>query len=136
MCRLLGLSLYEAWIEGLAAPEPAQIWLDLKGRIFKTTAGASLSPAANYVYFHGMGLSASQTMMTGEKRQKGSFSDNVSVVRKQVTAWNDMIDAVSHIREWVFVHRKDLASEMPQTEHFHWREWCGHHFSPINELGL
>jgi hypothetical protein len=37
--------------------------------------------------------------MTGEKKFKGTFTDNVSVVRKQVKAWNDMCDEVKRVRD-------------------------------------
>lgn len=132
--KLLGSPLHEAWSEGLAAETPSQIWLDLKDRIFSIVGGIHISPAANYVYFFAMKSGASDTTMTGEKRQTGTFSENVSVVRKQVAAWNDMVDAVHHIREWIYARREDIADVMSGCVDF--REWCGHDFSPINEYGI
>lgn len=132
--KLLGSPLYESWTEGLSTAEPLQIWVDLKSHIFRTVGGIKLSPAANYVYFFAMRAAASDTTMTGEKRQAGTYSDNVSPSRKMANAWNDMVDAVQHIREWIYTHREDIADVMSGCVDF--REWCGYNFSPINEYGI
>jgi hypothetical protein len=44
LCSLLGLPLYEAWKEGLAAASPAEIWTELKGRIYKVTGQVHSPP--------------------------------------------------------------------------------------------
>lgn len=136
LCKLLGLPLYESWIDGLSAAEPLQIWVDLKSRIFRTVGGINLSPAANYVYFFAMRAAASDTTMTGEKKQTGTYSDNVSSNRKMVTAWNDMVDAVCHIRGWIYEHRTDLLAAIPNGGPRNWRSWCVESFLDINEYGI
>lgn len=134
--KLLGAPLYESWIEGLSAAEPLQIWVDLKSRIFRTVGGINLSPAANYVYFFAMRAAASDTTMTGEKKQTGTYSDNVSPSRKMVTAWNDMVDAVFRIRVWIYEHRADVIAAMDQDRRVDWRPWKLQAFSIINEYGI
>lgn len=134
LVKLLGLPLYEAWIGGLAAESPAQIWLDLKDRIFRTVGGINLSPAANYVYWFAMEQAVSDTTMTGEKKQKGTFSDNVSPARKMVSAWNGMVGAVGLIREWIYIHREEIAAAMSGCVDF--REWCSGEFFPVNEWSI
>jgi hypothetical protein len=134
LCSLLGLPLYEAWKEGLAAATPAEIWTELKDRIYKVTGAGSFSPAAGYIYFHAMAASVSDTTMTGEKKFKGTFTDNIPVVRKQVKAWNDMCDEVKRVREWVYHHRNDFAALMPDD--YRWEYWSVERFDYINEFGI
>ncbi len=138
LIELLGDRLYEAWKEGVNAETPAQIWLDLKNRIYKVMPKVSLSPAANYVYFYAMRSSASDTTITGEVRQKGTFTENRTPLGKMVTAWNDMIDEVRRIREWIFIHRKEIYAAMPLPHYHdcHWHTWCQYEFGYINEYGI
>jgi hypothetical protein len=134
--ELLGDPLFEAWHDGLAEDEPLQIWLDLKSRIYPTVDGIPFSPAANYVYYYAQRSAASDTTMTGEKKQRGSFSDNVPVVRKQVDAWNSMCDQVWYIRSWIFRNRESIENAVQgliDTRAF----WCGgSEFKYINEYGI
>lgn len=134
LCELLGLPLYEAWKEGIAAANPAEIWTELKGRIYKVTGVGSFSPAAAYVYFHAMASSVSDTTPTGEKKFKGTFTDNVSVSRKMVKAWNDMCDEVERVRDWIYIHREEILDLMPFDADIHY--WCSGNFRCINEWGI
>ncbi len=150
--KMLGNHLYNAFIEGLSVEEPLQIWVDLKDQIYVAKGRVNLSPAANYVYFYAMRSALSQTSMTGEIKQRGTFSDNVEPVYKQVKAWNDMCDRVQHIRDWIWVHRKQIHYAMPcdpdnigqYDSHipvFYWGYWhnCHHwhdDFRHINEYGI
>jgi len=132
--KLLGLPLYEAWKDGLAAAEPAEIWTELKNRIYRVTGVGSFSPAAGYIYWFAMAASVSDTTMTGEKKFKGTFSDNVSIVRKTVKAWNDMCDEVKRIREWIYTHREEILDLMPPCADIHY--WCSGDFRHVNEFGI
>lgn len=134
LVKLLGMPLYGAWVQGLVAQPPVQIWVDLKSRIFRTVGGITLSPAANYVYWFAMQQVVSDTTATGEKRQKGTFTDNVSPARKMASAWNEMVADVNHIREWIYIHREDIAAAMTGCVDF--REWCSGEFTPINVYGI
>ncbi len=114
--KMLGHRLYEAYLNGISSDEPLQIWLDLRDRIYIQKNGFGFSPAANYVYFYAMQTAASQNSMSGEVRHKPDFAEAIIHKRKMVLAWNDMVDAIQHIREWIWIHRKELHDAMPEIQ--------------------
>ena len=132
---MLGDRIFEAFRDGLDAETPAQIWIDLKTKIYRLDGGFSFSPAANYVYFRAMGNAATDTAMTGEVKHTGTYDKPASGVEKQVKAWNDMCDAVNSIRGWVFRNRTEIEEAIPDADS---REiWCGGlHFRYINAYGI
>jgi hypothetical protein len=152
--KLMGVHLYESFIDGLKAETPLEIWAQLKERIYMQHGGIKLSPAANYVYFFAMRAAHTSTTMTGEKQQNGTFTNNVTPIAKQVKAWNDMCDAVYHIRQWMYEHKEDIRSALPDDSemrypyigvprHRFWHYWklCFNmryysDFATINEWGI
>lgn len=133
--HLLGNALYKAFIEGMAEPEPLQIWIDLRDQIYTTSGNFKFSPAANYVYFFAMRQAVSETAMSGEVRHKPDFAGNISPARKMASAWNDMIDGVNRIRVWVYINREAILDAMG-TGGDSWQHWCDREFSRINEFGI
>lgn len=134
--KLLGDRLFEAFKEGISATSPLQIWIDLRDRIYRKSGGYSFSPAANYVYFHVTTAAASKTAMTGEVKSTNDRAVNVSPDAKMVKAWNDMCDNVHHIREWIFIHRKEIFDAVPEWSDY-WQPWyASREFIPINRLGV
>lgn len=134
--KLLGDCLFDAFKEGISAASPLQIWIDLRDLIYRKSGGYSFSPAANYVYFHVMTAAASKTAMTGEVKSTNDRMINVSPDVKMVKAWNDMTTEVNRIRQWVFIHRKEIFNAVPEWSN-HWHLWhfaC--EFRPINQLGV
>jgi hypothetical protein len=63
---VLGMSLYNAFMQGLRAPEPLQIWLDLREAITHETTDKQ-SPVAYHVYPFVMEAATTKTTSTGEK---------------------------------------------------------------------
>lgn len=127
--NLLGHRLAEAFTEGLKAVAPLQIWLDLRDKIYTRVGGVKFSPAANYVYFHAMRHSYSQTAMVGEIKYKPSHAVNMDAAFKIVKAWNDMRDPIFSIHQFVkdnWSDYKSFADGFP----------CDRWFRPINTLGI
>jgi hypothetical protein len=133
--HLLGYSLYNAFIKGIAESEPLQVWSDLRDRIYMTSGNLKFSPAANYVYWFAMRQAVSQTAMSGEVRHKPDFAGNVSPARKMVTAWNDMVDGVAYVREWIFDYWEDIHAATGDDDTARW-SWCRHEFKLVNEFGI
>lgn len=131
---LLGEKLYKAFTDGISAETPDDVWMELKGRIYAESGKYKFSPAANYVYWFAMRQAVSQTAMAGEVRTTPDFAGNISPTRKMVTAWNDMVDATEHIRDWIYDNQDDFAIAM-DLNYVLWKmRW--HSFSPINEFGI
>lgn len=150
LIHLLGHELYTAYTEGLQVEELLQIWLDLRDRIYTSRGGFNFSPAANYVYFFAMKQAATQSSMSGEARHRPDFADAEGHTHKMVKAWNDMVCMVAHIREWIYIHRKDIHPYVPPPDpslrlyhlyYYYWCRWihyrCGDPvFEPINVYGI
>ena len=115
LVKLLGATLYQDFVAGMATvPIPAK-WAALKAAIATSESvgtGATAvtyyrSPAANYVYFMFTRHMASQTGPTGELTQKFSSGENSVSVIKLVNAWNHMVADVNVIRDFLTDHQDD-----------------------------
>lgn len=127
--NLLGRKLAAAFIAGVQEAAPLQIWVDLRDKIYTRAGSVKLSPAANYVYFHVMRHSYSQTAMTGEIKHKPSHAANVDAAFKIVKAWNDMRDPIMSVRQFI---EDNWNSYKPYADGLPCCEW----FRPINTLGI
>lgn len=67
----------------------------------QSTAGVKESLIANYVYFHYLAKEASQTTPTGESSPDMENSSKQGPARKQQRAWNQMIDWLYELVEFL-----------------------------------
>jgi hypothetical protein len=109
-----GYDLYKAYVAGIAGS--TQIYKDIRdgkeytnrqgistkwrGLIF-TTGSAKKSLIANYVYWHWMRNEASVTTGTGEKVPDAQNASNATPVSKMVRAWNQMVDWLWELSEFL-----------------------------------
>lgn len=117
---LLGYELYKAYKAGIAVlPTPDAKWTNLrdgveytnrqnrltKYRGFKFVEGtAKKSFIANYVYWHYMEIGETDTTGTGEKKSDNVNAVNASPVAKQVKAWNEMVDMIYELIEYLLTN--------------------------------
>lgn len=103
--KLLGSDLYEEYLAGLAATNPAAKWTNLKNKIYIVDAenDVHISPAANYVYYHIMRSTITATTAMGEIKPKGEggVPTSVSNTMKMVCAWNQMAEDCAKIWAWL-----------------------------------
>lgn len=108
--KLLGPSLYAAYITGIAIVAPDQKWLDLrdgtsynyggntytwKGLTQAITAGTvtyKFSPIANYIWYWWMRTNNTSTTSEGESSSKKANGNKVSPALKMATVWNVMAE--------------------------------------------
>lgn len=99
MNELLGSEMYARMMKEI---EDGNEWGKLRNKIFVFTgSGNSYSPAANYVYFYSIRSMQTQTSPEGEVRGRKDYSSIVSVSPKLVRVWNDMVNMIADIREYV-----------------------------------
>ena len=101
MKMLLGSRLYSNFIDGMKEEYPAQVWIDLRDVIFPQ-GEYNLSPAANYVFYWTLRRGRTQTSMKGEERSISDFAMLAADKNVLVKAWNDMLNPVAAIREFIF----------------------------------
>lgn len=56
-------------------------------------------PFANYVFYHILSVGNTQATMTGLERLKCA-NQYIAPIRRQVSAWNDMVDMLTDFSEW------------------------------------
>lgn len=79
-----------------------------KWRGLKYTIGTvKKSPIANYVYWHWMQNEASSTTGTGEVKLNAQNATSVSPAGKMVRAWNEMVQMVYELIEFLLSNEND-----------------------------
>lgn len=106
---LLGEDLYAEYAAAIAGNPTSGIWFDLKSQIYSTSP-AYESPVANYVYWKFWKSNATVTVKAGETETKSENAQMVSIAAKMVRAWNEMVDQVDEIREWLDDHSSDYPT--------------------------
>lgn len=125
---LLGYELYKSYKVGIAAGTPDAKWTALRdgleytnrssrlgkwrGLIFTDGASgvgqAKKSLIANYVYWHWMAANATVTTANGEKGAKvNTIAVDLPPVTKQVRAWNQMVDWIWDLIEFLLTKESD-----------------------------
>jgi hypothetical protein len=109
LIQLFGYEMYKAFVAGLQEDPVPHRWIDLRdgadftyngelrhwmGLIAKSDEPKE-SLIANYVYYWFMRKEATQTSGVGETVTKTENSVRVSPIAKQVQAWNEMV-------EWIY----------------------------------
>lgn len=81
------------------------------------TAGKKKSLIANYVYWHWMENETTSTTGTGEKVIDGQNASNASPVFKMVSAWNEMVNQVWELIEFLLTNESDYPTF---RDHYAW----------------
>jgi hypothetical protein len=140
---LMGLDLYTKYVAEAVdvTPLPAR-WADVvngktgnkwRGLIYTPGANEDFkkSPVANYVYFHYMRDTHTQSTGIGEVKTKAENADTVSPSLKMIRAWNEMVDDVYHF--WNFVYQYGtLYPEWTSTHVYNYRR----EFQKINQFNI
>ena len=105
---LLGETLYATYAAAIALGPTSGVWFDLKSQIYQTTPFYQ-SPVANYVYYMFWRSNRTTTAHVGESKAKVENSDLVSIGPKMNNAWNEMVDLVADIREFLDDHSTDYT---------------------------
>jgi hypothetical protein len=100
---LLGETLYENFMAGLAAESPLQIWIDMKEALTHEST-TRLSPIAYYVYCFLTEGEQTVTTIKGEKEVKADRTVSVSPVKKVVNAWHWMVRYSARFYGWLYEH--------------------------------
>ena len=101
---LLGETLYDAYVAGIASPTDK--WTALNNKIYYTDTaltalGTGLSPAANYVYFRYWQNQSTVTLQNGEGHASHENFTLVGIGHKMVAAWNEMVRMNEELIEWL-----------------------------------
>jgi len=114
---LLGYELYKAYKTGIAAS--TQKYIDIRdGKEYTNRAGiltkwkglkftdgqTKKSMIANYVYWHYMENEMTVTTGTGEKIPQNQNAINASAMIKMVSAWNEMVDWIHELIEFLLTN--------------------------------
>ena len=110
---LLGEDLYAEYAAAIALSPTSGVWFDLQSQIYQ--AATLESPIANYVYFKFWKNAATTTLKSGEAQSKFENSDTATIGVKMVRAWNEMVDQVDDIREWINDHASDYPTWGTET---------------------
>ena len=145
--ELLGKSLYKEFMEGLEDPFPDPKWINLRDGVDGEWMGLAnmdkLSLIANYVYYHWMRKENLQTVGIGTVKVEAENAVKASPVEKYVRAWNEMVDWICELHDYIRDHIDDYPD-------YAWKDYhspctkchCGccnrkkFPFTKINSLGL
>lgn len=131
LIALLGIDLYDSFINGLGEDPINQIWTDLKNAIYKEKDGYKFSPAANYVFYWVSRRGRTQTATNGgEVVGTQSYSKNVEDADKLAKAWNDMCDMVESF------YCDFLSKNWNNYRLYSNGKFCRHNFKRINKWNI
>jgi Ni,Fe-hydrogenase I cytochrome b subunit len=100
--KMLGKAFADEFLTHAA--DTSGIWHNLKDKIYITPtapATAYRSPVACYVYNFYLKSMLSVTTGSGEGKAKIDGSDSISSWQKIITNWNDMVDQIIELRQWL-----------------------------------
>jgi hypothetical protein len=129
LIRLLGETLYENFMAGIAVESPLQIWIDMKEALTHEST-TKLSPIAYYVYCFIMEEGQTTSTIKGEKGVKADRTVSVSAAKKVVNAWVWMVRYSGRFYNWLYEHWDS------------YKEYAGdgrmrvYNFGLINEFGI
>lgn len=117
---LLGETLYGDYVAAMALSPTSGPWFDLDAQIYSEDSPLYKSPVANYVYCKFWKTAHTVTTQVGEMAGKIENADKVSIGQKMIDAWNDMVDMVEDIRDFLDENSADytnwLADEVAEWE--------------------
>ncbi len=115
MVKLFGLEFYNLFVAELATARMQSLligvtytysgntyrWNGLQYVIGSGNTAVKQSPIANYVYWHYLQDTAEVTIGIGTGVTTGENVTRTSPIRLQVKAWNDMIDMIISLRDYI-----------------------------------
>lgn len=128
LIALFGYAMYKAFIAGLLEDPVPQRWVDLRDGVDYTDTDGTLrhwmglvavdgevkeSLIANYVYYWFTRKEATQTTGVGEVVTKTENSARVSPMAKQVRVWNEMVDWIAELFNFLQVKKEDYPEWKP-----------------------
>lgn len=131
LSRVLGLQLYNDFIDGLAQPIPAQKWVDLRdGAEFTDSCGnlrkwtgfvnaEKVSPIAYYIYKHWLHSSSQQTTGSGEAAIQTENALRVNIQTKVITIWNQMVEMNKTLGEFIIANTDDYGAWKPYYDNLY-----------------
>lgn len=118
--------------------------IDATEYIFKVRPKYSM--IANYVFYHWLSDATTQTVGLGEVQTRAEAADLVSPIVKQVRIWNELVDHINILREFLYANADDYPEYQPIDVDWRgycgWRNWRGwqqrkaDRFRRINEFNL
>lgn len=91
----------------------------IRGGDLYATSGFKRSMIANYVYWQWMRQYSSQTVGVGVVKSKVENMMLVSPKDKMVTAWNEMVDLITVLHDYLIINKADFP------------DYIGHTYPPI-----
>lgn len=121
LIKILGLRMYNAFMAGLTESVVEQRWQDLRDGVeynnkewmgFANSRKKSL--IANYVYYWYTRDQVTQTTGVGESATKTENAVRVSPAGKQTRAWNEMVNWIADLYEFLKYKSADYPEFKPQ----------------------
>lgn len=150
LTKLLGFEMYNAMINALNIPDPAERWINLRDGVAYTVNGISyvclgVKPIIlRYVYYWWLRQEATQTTGVGEAINKTENAQRTSPAQKQTTAWNDMVKLCKSTYHYLYanlslypefhVQSYDVSDCYYLGYTYRWRR--NELFTPINALSI
>lgn len=130
LTQLFGYEMFKAFTAGLTEDPVPQRWVDLRdgvdyqdGDVLRHWMGLVAidgepkeSLIANYVYYWFTRKEATQTSGVGEVATKTENSVRVSPIAKQVRAWNEMIDWIAELFNYLQVKQDEFPEWKPDSK--------------------
>ena len=151
--KLLGTTLYNNLIAGLAATTPVQQWIDLKNQIVDSTN--KVSGIANFVWIKYTENQVGEFAGTGHQLSISENSQPLSIIDKRVRAWNEMVYYNRAVYDFISNQTdQSLYGVLPYslpiyayTTSYNYYDWLGYYWGSntdcipdiqlkINSLGL
>jgi hypothetical protein len=137
---VLGYPLYKAFAAGLAAGSPDQRWVDLRdGKEYPDYSGYTQrwdgilikksptvlkqSMIANFVYWHWMRNQVSISTNIGEVAPASENSIVITPASKMVRAWNQMIDWICQMHEYLQINETTYPEWTQRNNYFQMRNY-------------
>lgn len=144
--ELFGKTMYREFIDEIDGGSPAQKWTDLLEGVEDEWMGLTndreLSLIANYVYYFWARKENTQTVGIGTVKVKAENAVKVAPVEKYVRAWNEMVDWICALHEYIMDHIADYPDYAWKGYHSPCKKChCGccsrkFPFAKINSFGL
>lgn len=129
LTKLLGMTLYENFIQGMKADAPLEMWVELRNKLFysgeKQIQAYPKSPCTAYVYYMIKRLNKSLDTIKGNVKQHVSNSTDVNDNSKAVKAWNMMVEDVCDFYKWL--------SEHDEYKDYTGKQFCPYDFGKLND---
>lgn len=136
MADLLGYEFYQQFLTDIAEQRMIDIltgitytyggkqyrWNGLTYIIGSGATAVKISPIANYVYWHILRDNAEMTFGIGTGTTTSENSTRTSPIRLQVKAWNNMVEMIIQLRDFLNRHPDEYPEyDKTMIKWFHWQ---------------